>query len=287
MGEIQIGTRVGQLTVVEPTEEKRSRYTVWRCRCDCGGEILLDTRCLKRGTIKDCGCRTVVRPGQRDITGQRFGQLTALSPTEERGSRGSVIWRCRCDCGREVQVELGQLTAGYRKSCGCLSRPPRKDFIGRRFGRLTVTGYEGKRAGMHQWRCRCDCGQETVVGQTLLQSKKTKSCGCLQATVYRENLRLTEGTSITMLRAVKSGRLMKSNTSGYNGVYFNKKRGMWVAQITFQGKTRYLGSFHQLMDAVKARQRGEEIYDQFLERFEEEALERRDSRERQCIAQDR
>ena len=73
-----------------------------------------------------------------------------------------------------------------------------------------------------------------------------------------------------MLRAVKIGRILKSNTSGYNGVYYNKKRGLWVAQITFQGKTRYLGAFGRLTDAVKARKRGEEIYDEFLERFEEE-----------------
>ncbi|MCI8418443.1 MAG: hypothetical protein HFI33_13285 [Lachnospiraceae bacterium] len=287
LGGIGIGTRIGRLTVLEPTGEKKSRYTVWRCRCDCGGEILLDTRCLQRGTIKDCGCQTVVRPGQRDISGQRFGRLMAIGPTEERGPRGSIIWRCRCDCGNEVGVELGQLTAGYRKSCGCLSHPPLKDFIGRRFGRLTVIDYAGKRTGMHQWLCRCDCNRETVVGQTLLQNGKTKSCGCLQASIYRENLGLTEGTSVTMLRAVKSGRLIKTNTSGYNGVYFNKKRELWVAQITFQGKTRYLGSYHQLADAVKARQRGEEIYDQFLEQLEEEALEHRDSKERQCIAHDR
>ena len=75
-----------------------------------------------------------------------------------------------------------------------------------------------------------------------------------------------EGTSLTKLKAIKSGRLIKSNTSGYNGVYFDKKRRLWIAQITFQGKTRYLGSFDRLMDAVKARQRGEEIYDEFLER---------------------
>lgn len=102
----------------------------------------------------------------------------------------------------------------------------------------------------------------------MLQTGKTKSCGCLQASIYRENLGLTEGTSVTMIRAAKSGRLIKSNTSGYNGVYFSKKRGMWIAQITFKGKTRYLGAFRQLSDAVKARQKGEEIYDEFLEHLE-------------------
>ena len=51
MSAIQIGYRVGRLTAEEPTGEKKAGYTVWKCRCDCGGEIALDTRCLQRGTF--------------------------------------------------------------------------------------------------------------------------------------------------------------------------------------------------------------------------------------------
>lgn len=214
--------------------------------------------------MKDCGCRTVVKPGQKDISGRRFGKLTALSPTEERGSRGDTVWNCSCDCGNAVKVEIGQLISGIRKSCGCLSHPPVKDFIGKRFGQLTVTEYAGKTAGMHRWKCLCDCGKETVVGQTLLQTGKTKSCGCLQAVIYKENLGLADGSSITILQSIKKGRLIQSNTSGHNGVYFDKRQRRWVAQITFQGKTKYLGSFELLEDAVEARAKGEEVFDEFL-----------------------
>lgn len=31
------GYRVGKLTVEEETPQRRCGYTVWRCRCDCGG----------------------------------------------------------------------------------------------------------------------------------------------------------------------------------------------------------------------------------------------------------
>lgn len=266
---IGVGTKVGLLTVEEATEQRKGGYTVWRCRCDCGGEILLDTRCLQRGTVRDCGCQSVVRPGQRDISGMRFGKLTAIRPTEERGSGRDTLWLCKCDCGNEVKAALGQLTSGRKKSCGCLARPDRKDLIGKKFGRLTVTEYAGKRAGMHRWKCLCECGRETVVGQTLLLSGKTKSCGCLRAEVYKDNLELVDGTSVRILKTIKEGHLFKSNVSGHNGVYFDKKRSLWVAQITFKGKTTYLGSFAKLEDAVKARMRGEEIYDQFLEQLGE------------------
>lgn len=268
LGAIQTGHKVGKLTVEEPTERRRGGYVIWRCRCDCGGEIFLDTRCLKRGSVRDCGCTPAMRPAQRDIAGRRFGRMTALRPSGERSARGGVMWLCRCDCGSEACVEAARLTSGNRKSCGCLGRPPRKDFQGRRFGKLTVVGYAGKKNGMHRWKCVCDCGGETVVGQTLLQTGKTKSCGCLQAAAYRENLGLTDGTSVTRLKASKQGRLVKSNTSGHNGVYYNKKKNQWVAQITFRKKTKYLGSFPCLEDAVEARRLGEKIYDRFLEQLE-------------------
>lgn len=75
-----------------------------------------------------------------------------------------------------------------------------KDYLGKRFSMLTVTGYAGKEYGQHLWRCKCDCGKETVVRQTNLQSGKTKSCGCLQEKQILENLKLCEGTSVTIVR---------------------------------------------------------------------------------------
>lgn len=269
--EIGVGARVGDLTVIEPTEQRKNGYMVWRCRCDCGGTILLDTRCLQRGTVTDCGCRKKVKPGTVDLTGQRFGRLVCLEATDQRCASGSVIWRCRCDCGAVCLVPLHQLRQGYTKSCGCLGHPPRKDLVGQRFGKLVVTEYAGKEKGVHRWRCRCDCGNETVVGQTLLQSGKTQSCGCLREETIRQNLKLVDGTSVAILMARKNRPPLKNNTSGFNGVYQNKKTGKWVAQITFQKKNYYLGSFSRREDAVEARKKGEKIYEKAIEKYQEES----------------
>ncbi len=266
---IHPGCIVGQLTVIDSTDQRKNGYTIWRCQCSCGNEILLDTRYLQRGTVTDCGCTTKINSQQKDLTGQRFGRLVCVEPTAERGKNGGTVWKCRCDCGEECFAVSTQLTCGYKKSCGCLSHPPRKEYMGKRFGKLQIIAYEGKKKGMHRWRCICDCGNETVVGQTLLQSGKTQSCGCLQKVVYKDNLQLVEGTSVTFLEATKKRRI-SSNTSGYTGVYKNKKNGKWIAQITFKKKTYYLGSYEKLEDAVKARQRGEEMHDDFLEWYYKE-----------------
>lgn len=259
---IGIGFRRGKLEVVAATDERKNGYTVWRCRCDCGGEALLDTRCLQRGTVRDCGCETRLRPGQKDISGMRFGKLTAVEPSPVQPP-GRTMWRCRCDCGGEIDAPLSQLTSGYRKSCGCLSHPPLKEFVGMRFGRLVVTTYAGKRGGMHRWRCRCDCGKDTVVGQTLLQTGKTKSCGCLGASRYKENLKLCLGTSVALLEGLQN-HLNSRNTSGCTGVYWSSSAQRWNAQITFQSKTYFLGSFTNKEDAISARRNGERMHTDFL-----------------------
>jgi hypothetical protein len=261
---VGVGFRVGKLTVESSTEKRRNKYIVWKCRCDCGGEILLDTRCLQRGTVRDCGCSTIVNPGQRDITGMRFGKLVAVAPVNPP-QKGGTVWHCRCDCGGEIDAPLRQLTSGYRKSCGCMSHPPLKNLVGKRFGLLTVLAYDGKRDRMHRWRCLCDCGKEVVVGQTLLQSGKTKSCGCLQTSIIVENLKLCDGTSVAIIEASRH-HLLSTNTSGFTGVYRNRHTGKWCAQITFKGKTYFLGSYSKIEDAAQARKEAEDrLFGEFLE----------------------
>lgn len=53
---IGIGYRVGKLTVEEATPQRRSGYTVWCCRCDCGNECLAPITQLTSGYKKSCGC---------------------------------------------------------------------------------------------------------------------------------------------------------------------------------------------------------------------------------------
>jgi hypothetical protein len=54
-----------------------------------------------------------------DLTGQRFGRLTATAPGP-RLDCGALTWICRCDCGAETKCTTGSLRNGHSKSCGCL-----------------------------------------------------------------------------------------------------------------------------------------------------------------------
>lgn len=193
--------------------------------------------------------------------------LQVLGPDEEnRAENGERLWRCLCGCGARTSVPARQLEAGHKKSCGCARHPALKDWVGRRFGSLTVTAYDGKRGGKHYWRCLCGCGGETVVSQSNLQGGHTRSCGCLADPVSTRHF--VDGTCI---ESIRSRRIAASNKSGVRGVYRNNKTGRWAAQITFRGKTRYLGSFESLEEAAGARAEAEKLFDDFLERYGEAA----------------
>jgi hypothetical protein len=52
---------------------------------------------------------------------------------------------------------------------------------GQRFGFLTVLSFSHVEEELTMWKCRCDCGKETVVRGVNLRNGGTKSCGCFVA----------------------------------------------------------------------------------------------------------
>lgn len=56
-----------------------------------------------------------------DITGQKFNKLTVLEKSlNQKKSARSVIWTCKCDCGKIKDFKGCSLRSGSVKSCGCL-----------------------------------------------------------------------------------------------------------------------------------------------------------------------
>jgi hypothetical protein len=67
----------------------------------------------------------------------------------------------------------------------------------------------------------------------------------------RDNLRVA-----TSSQNLANRRINKSNCSSkYRGVRYRKDRKRWSAQITFMGKTKFLGSFDSENDAARAYDR--------------------------------
>ena len=54
-----------------------------------------------------------------NLIGKRFNQLLVIEKTEHRDYKGSVVWKCRCDCGTECLYSEDQLVHHRTRSCGC------------------------------------------------------------------------------------------------------------------------------------------------------------------------
>ncbi len=67
------GTRSGKLVALEPTSERRSGRVLWRCECDCGGEVNATSTDIVNGIRKSCGCVKAGRKKavQKGINGVR------------------------------------------------------------------------------------------------------------------------------------------------------------------------------------------------------------------------
>jgi hypothetical protein len=119
-----------------------------------------------------------------DHTGARFGKIVVLgrAPDGVRADgKPQVLWRCACDCGKEVIAKSGAIKG--RKRCGCRFRARE---AGERFGRLVVMARANEKnsSGNALWKCRCDCGAECVA---TLMPGTARSCGCLGKEAYAAN----------------------------------------------------------------------------------------------------
>lgn len=117
------GQTFGRLTVIG-YEGIKGGKAAWRCHCECGGRFVAIGAELRDGRRKSCGCLSREERSkrmQKDITGQAFGRLTAISVVGQDG-RGQVVWLCRCECGEKVQAVATKLIQGRKQSCGCLVR---------------------------------------------------------------------------------------------------------------------------------------------------------------------
>lgn len=55
-------------------------------------------------------------------------------------------------------------------------------------------------------------------------------------------------------------KISSANTTGFNGVYWNKRNKKWSAMICVKHKLKYLGYFNTMEDAIQARKSAEEKY---------------------------
>lgn len=179
------GQVFGDWTAIE--KKMHNGRTHYLCRCVCGKEKLVEQGNLRKGKSTGCGCRKAEKVSQsklQDISGQKFGRLTAIKIDHREPPK--TFWYCECDCGQTKIVDINNLTQGHTKSCGCLDKENKQnigqrnlnDLSGQRFNKLTVLYPTKSKNGHMYFMCKCDCGNKKEISGTHLLSGNTGSCGC-------------------------------------------------------------------------------------------------------------
>lgn len=203
-----------------------------------------------------------------DITGQKFGKLTVIRKTDERYIDGSVLYLCKCDCGKEIKSTSSRLKSGHLKTCGDPIHQV-EDLVGKKFGRLTVTSYAERKNGKTYWNCSCECGNTTVADAYSLKNGSIVSCGCRRhetIAIGQDTIRNSDVDGTNLKFISPSRKLNRNNTTGVKGVSFITSKQKYRAQITFKGKAISLGEFDNIEDAAEARKQAEEeLFSTFLD----------------------
>ena len=184
------GNKYGKLTVVSLHSRENGKVK-WNCLCECGNTTVAAGNNLKNGHTSSCGCAKHAQAANLiDLTGKTFGRLTVLRRGDGRNTSGGnykATWICKCECGKETEVDGEKLRKGHTTSCGCLKTENKgahfEDLTGKRFNRLTVIRFLGKderTSKQYNWLCKCDCGNYTKADASRLKTGAQQSCGCLK-----------------------------------------------------------------------------------------------------------
>jgi len=202
-----------------------------------------------------------------NLFGKIFGRLTVIKEAG-KSNAGQIRWLCRCNCGEEIIVTGGDLRSNRTKSCGCLRKEKTAE-------RNTTHGFS-KHPLYLLWKdIRKRCNNSKHVSYPYYGGRGISMCTkwtndpaifILWAlahgwksglTIDRKNNALDYFPEncrfITNRENILNSRFLRStNHSGYRGVYKPSNSSKYIAKITIQGETKYLGSFDSSMEAAKA-----------------------------------
>jgi len=183
-------------------------------------------------------------PPIKKMIGKKFGRLLVLkSLPKVKGKCFSYL--CKCDCGKERNVDGSKLRSGHTKSCGCsrIKWTPAE--------RRTLERYNGAKS-------RCKGNNKDYSDVKFLYNsfeEMVEDIGLCpegmeidRADPYG-NYEPGNCRYVYRLKQASNQRMLKRNKSGARGVILNKHLNKFEARIAFYGDTVSLGYFEDFWEA--------------------------------------
>ena len=263
------GKQFGSLTVIK-IHHITNWIVYWECKCKCGAVVVKSRSCLCDSKYPSCGkCKRPKQIHKCELCGSAVGVCLNAKTNKylcqmhrSRVSRGvDPSYRTIADennvitNGNSSRMELYDensnvvcYTTVDTKYVPILkehkwgiykSKGKSNTYVGSRI--------DGKYIGLHRFLCSIDKSVDKnlvvdhINGDTLDNRMS--------------NLRVctTQQNSMNCKRS-------KNNTSGVTGIWFDKSRNKWSAELMLNRKKKYLGRFANKEDAIKARKEAEIKY---------------------------
>ena len=208
--------------------------------------------------------------------GQKFGGLTVLNRNFEK--KNSSFYNCLCDCGNYSVTTKSKLLTGHTKSCGKCTMDGIVTYefdgnickgtfsISKDFFIIDKEDYEKIKNKNMSIKRDINTNYITVYSKNkiislhkfIMNPKKGEFIDHINRNGTdnrKENLRIC-----TKQQNAFNHKRFKTNKSGYTGVTWNKDKQKWIAQLTFNGQNKVLGSSINKEEAIKKRLLGELKY---------------------------
>lgn len=247
-----------------------------------------------------CGIKEINMGGRKplELTGKQINKLYIVKQVErpENNKRTGRFWLCQCDCGKEIILNSSALNG--RISCGCQQKEAnikngknfKKDTIYDLSGDFgigytqkgeefyfdlsdfdLISGYcwhfdnygyllaydiknPGNRKKVRFHRLVMNPRKENVIDHIGGESSRNDN--------RKSNLRECSQQENICNQAIKT-----NNTSGVTGVWYDKRRNAWIAEIKYNYKKIHIGQFIDKIDAIYARKEKEkELFGEFAYR---------------------
>lgn len=212
----------------------------------------------------------------KDLTKKNINGFFVIKRMDDHISKSGTIdavWKCRCSCGRELEIKGAYLRSGKITHCGCksvsLGKRQQTNMVSHQHGHSRTRLYQIY-SGM-KYKCKNPkCPNYKLYGgmginicdEWLLYPKKfldwAENNGYTDDMNVRrldntkdfspENCYLT--TKNSMNRDI-SKRI--DNKSGYIGISQSSKQNKWLTRITVDSNQIYIGEYFTKKDAVIAR----------------------------------
>jgi len=207
-----------------------------------------------------------------EMIGKKFGRLTVLeyAYTDEHRYK---FYKCICDCKTEKNIRKSSLKSGHTKSCGCLRRYNSFSIHDNVVSVSVLNNKEHILLDLEDWENLkeytfhigsngyASClyfGERKRMHQIIMKTpigKVTDHINGNRLDNRKSNLRIC-----SQLENAHNSKISSINTSGTKGVYWDKSRNKWAAQIKYDYKAYGLGRFNNIEDAIQAREEAEIKY---------------------------